>query len=171
MRLLSATVLLLCPALAEAQSRDEINRLAELGQVWGFLKYFHPGVNTGTINWDSALVATVPRVQAARSTADYNIVISSLLDAAGSVRSCSDACSARSPDSLRKNIDFRWLSGSKTLNRDLVRKLEFVRDNRHIGAGRYVRFTNTAVFQTDTAFSVPDYPEEGVRLLALFRFI
>ncbi len=170
MRLLSATVLLLCPALAEAQSRDEINRLAELGQVWGFLKYFHPGVNTGTINWDSALVATVPRVQAARSTADYNIVISSLLDAAGPVRSCSDACNARSPDSLRKNIDFRWLSGSKTLNRDLVRKLEFVRDNRHIGAGRYVRFTNTAVFQTDTAFSAPDYPEEGVRLLALFRF-
>ena len=162
--------LVLCPALTESQSPDEVSRLAELGQVWGFLKYFHPGVATGTINWDSAVVDAVPRVRAARSTADYNIVISSLLDAAGAVRSCSGACNAAGPDSLRKNVDFRWLAGSRTLNPDLVKKLEFVRDNRHVGAGRYIRFTNTAAFQTDTAFSAPEYPSEGVRLLALFRF-
>jgi carboxyl-terminal processing protease len=173
------TALLIVAHSAESQSRDDVIRLAELGQVWGFLKYFHPGVARGTMNWDSALVASVPIVRAARSSADYNAAIKSLLDAAGPVQKCGDApatgktacqCVADGPDSARKNVDFRWMTESKTLGADIVSQLEFVRKNRHMGSGRYIRFINTASFQPDTAFSTPEYPDEGVRLLALFRF-
>ena len=178
MRCIRAIVaaLLLVPVGAHSQSPDEVRRLAELGKVWGFLKYFHPGVAGGTVNWDSAVVATVPAVRAARSGAAYNAALKSLIDAAGPARACGDAstpssrCADDGSDSARKNIDFRWMTESKTLNADLVRQLEFVRKNRHTGSGRYVRFTNTAVFQSDTAFSAPEYPGEPVRLLALFRF-
>src|SRR5689334_6117468 len=54
---------------AAAQSAEAIDRLAVLGKVWGFLKYNHPAVTGTGVDWDSALVASVPRIQAARSTA------------------------------------------------------------------------------------------------------
>jgi hypothetical protein len=60
-------LLLVSPPGTEAQSRNETERLAALGQVWGFLKYFHPDVAAGTIHWDIVLVATVPKVRAART--------------------------------------------------------------------------------------------------------
>jgi carboxyl-terminal processing protease len=153
----------------EGQSRDQVERLTSLGQVWGFLKYFHPGVATGSVHWDSVLVAAVPRVRAARNNGEYETVIQSLLDAAGPVRTCT-TCTPPAHDSLRKNIDFGWLTSSKTFGPDIARQLAHVRDNRHQGSGRYVSYRNTAVFQTDTAFSTPAYPSEGGRLLALFRF-
>lgn len=168
-RALPIVALILVARHTDAQSRDQVERLASLGQVWGFLKYFHPGVATGSLHWDSVLVATVPRVRAARSQGEFERVIQSLIDAAGTVRPCTN-CAPPAHDSLRKNVDFGWFTSSKTFGPDIARQLTHVRDNRHQGSGRYVSYRNTAVFQTDTAFSTPAYPSEGARLLALFRF-
>ncbi|HSA55684.1 MAG TPA: S41 family peptidase [Gemmatimonadaceae bacterium] len=177
--LAGAALLLVARAPAAPQSQEQVERLTALGQVWGFLKYFHPGVAAGTIHWDSVLVAAAPKVRAARTDAEFNATVQSLLDAAGAVRPCVDdagnataagRCGSIAHDSLRKNLDLRWLSDSKTLSADITRRLAQVRDSRHQGSGRYVTFGNTAMFQADTAFNMPEYPSEGVRLLALFRF-
>ena len=168
-RALAVLLLVLFAPHADAQSREQVARLTTLGQVWGFLKYFHPGVAAGSIDWDSALVATVPRVRAARTLNEFDAGIQKLLDAAGAVKSC-DRCSAAGADSLRKNIDFRWLTDSKTFGPAISAQLTNIRDNRHQGSGRYVAYRNTALFQSDSAYNTPDYPSEGVRLLGLFRF-
>src|SRR5678816_1040640 len=55
-----------------AQTTPEIDRLAALGKVWGFLKYYHPFVAAGSIDWDSVVVATVPKVRAARTSAEFS---------------------------------------------------------------------------------------------------
>ena len=172
MRRLSALTLIALLLFARpiaAQSREQVERLTALGQVWGFLKYFHPGVAKGAIHWDSALVATVPKVRGARTKAEFETALQSLLDAAGAVPPCA-SCAPAAHDSLRKNVDFRWLTDSKTFGADITRQLIAVRDNRHQGTGRYVSYGNTAMFQSDTAFSTPEFPSEGGRLLALFRF-
>lgn len=168
-RALPVIALLLAVRQTDAQSRDQVERLTSLGQVWGFLKYFHPGVAAGSVHWDSVLVAAVPRVRGARNTREFETVIQSLLDVAGPVRPCTN-CAPPAHDSLRKNVDFGWLTSSKTFGADIARQLAHVRDHRHQGSGRYVSYRNTALFQADTAFSTPEYPFEGVRLLALFRF-
>ena len=171
--------LTLISARAEAQSREQVERLAALGQVWGFLKYYHPGVARGTIHWDSAAVDAVPRVKAARTNAELDAVIGSLLDAAGSVRPCVDSttnggaatpCRQSFPDSMRINLDLRWLTDSRLMSAGTKRRLAEVRDNRHRGSGRYVTFASTAMFAADTAYALPEYPSEAHRLLALYRF-
>ena len=167
---LAVCLLLLNATLGLTQSPQQVERLAALGQVWGFLKYHHPGVAIGTINWDSALVAVVPKVKAASSSDEYNATIQLLLDAAGAVRPCGARCGKNAADSLRKNVDHRWLTQSKTLSAGIVQQLTQVLENRHQLASRYVTFGNTAMFQADTAFNTPEYPAEGARLLALFRF-
>ena len=163
------TLLHLGARVAAAQRATETRRLATLGQVWGFLKYFHPGVAAGPIHWDSTLVAVVPRVRAARTDADFDLILASLLDAAGDVRSCA-ACRQDAPDSMRINVDFRWLTDRSRFGAEISRRLMYVRDNRHLGASRYVRFSVTPVFAGDTAWNDVASPAEGQRLLALFRF-
>lgn len=178
--LLAFALLALGAVRAEAQSREQAERLGALGQVWGFLKYYHPGVAAGSAHWDSALVSAVPKVRAARTNAELNATIGALLDAAGNVRPCVDSvesqanganrCQRVTPDSVRINLDLRWLTDSRILSPEITRRLAQIRDGRHQGSGRYVRFRLTATFETDTAFNAPEYPSEGQRLLALFRF-
>jgi len=183
MRRLRAAVIVffvLGAAGVEAQTPEQVERLATLGRVWGFLKYYHPGVAGGTIHWDSVLVDAVPKVKAARTSAELSATLQSLLTAAGPVQPCRDSsvanpetegrCRTVFPDSVRINLDLRWLTDSRTLDADIRRQLAHVRDGRHRGSGRYVSFRLTAVFDADTAFSSPEYPAEGQRLLALFRF-
>lgn len=60
-----------------------IARLASLGRVWGAVKYFHPALVTRPVDWDSALVAAIPRVRAANSRAEYAAAVDSMLAALG----------------------------------------------------------------------------------------
>jgi C-terminal processing protease CtpA/Prc len=62
---MSAGALLAPAATSAAQVSDSarIARLASLGRVWSSAKYFHPALATGAIDWDSALVAAIPRVR------------------------------------------------------------------------------------------------------------
>jgi carboxyl-terminal processing protease len=179
MRLLSLSLLILAAVRVDAQSSEQIERLAALGKVWGFVKYFHPGVAAGRVQWDSALVATVPRAKEARTGAEFRSAVQSLLDAAGPL-GCTDnrkrqalsesRCRASIPDSTFINLDLRWLEDTAVFGPAITERLARIRDNRYQGSGRYVRFDVTALFDADTAFESPAYPGEGQRLLALFRF-
>ena len=151
---------------ARGQSAETIERLATLGRVWGFLKYYHPGVAAGTRNWDSTLIVTIPKIQAARSSAAFDSAMQALLDVAGPVPRCK-ACAAPGPDSTRLNMETTLPAN---LSVEALRRLADIRDNRHRGDGRYVSYQNTALFTADTAFSALQNLTGGQRLLALFRF-
>jgi C-terminal processing protease CtpA/Prc len=56
-----------------------IERLAGLGKLWGSIKYFHPYLAYKDLDWDAALVATIPKVNAARSPGEYRDAINHLL--------------------------------------------------------------------------------------------
>ena len=170
-RLLAACALLaLVVAPVRSQTPEQVERLAALGKVWGFLKYHHPNVATGTVNWDHAVVTAVGSVKAATTPSQFQAAILSLIDAAGVVPRCGTTCSMNPPDSLLAGLDQRWLRDDKLLGAEVVRRLESVRANRHSGKSRYVSYAITAMFDADTAYNLPEYPEEGVRLLALYRF-
>ena len=171
MRYRTAVIAALLSASAHpVAAQSEVDRLASLGRVWGFLKYYHPGVAMGGMNWDSALVASVPAVRAATSIAQFRASISALLDVAGVVRPC-PTCREAGPDSVRKNLDLRWLADTSALGTAVVDRLTAIRDNRHQGTSRFVTFDDgAATFNADTAYATPPYPAEGQRLLALFRF-
>jgi carboxyl-terminal processing protease len=171
-RLLAACAFVaLAAAPVWSQTPEQVERLATLGKVWGFLKYYHPAVATGTVDWDLAVVTAVPTVKAARTPREFQSAIQSLIDAAGVVPRCGTAsCASTPPDSVVAGLDQRWLRDEQLLGAEVVRRLENIRVNRHVGRSRYIAYTNTAMFDADTAYNSPEYPDEGVRLLALYRF-
>ena len=57
-----------------------INRLVSLCKLWGKVKYFHPALAyRGDIDWDKALVNTIPKVNAAKTPEEYQAALQSML--------------------------------------------------------------------------------------------
>ena len=60
-----------------------IERLTTLGRLWYAARLFHPYLAYRPIDWDSALVAAIPRVSAARTADAYAAAVQGMLDALG----------------------------------------------------------------------------------------
>lgn len=67
------------PAANPPPDSARIARLAALGRLWATVGVFHPSLARRPIDWDSALVATIPRVNAARTAAAYQEAVASML--------------------------------------------------------------------------------------------
>ncbi len=90
---LTAVLLALClnaraqqAAATPAQTTADaarVERLAGLAKVWGAVKYFHPSLAYREIDWDKALVETIPKVQAAKTSQDYQAALNQMLAALG----------------------------------------------------------------------------------------
>ena len=60
----------------------EAQRLVGLARVWGQVKYFHPALtHRSDIDWDSALVAAIPRVRTAQTSSEYGAAVQTMLSA------------------------------------------------------------------------------------------
>ena len=56
-----------------------VARLAGLAKVWGAVKYFHPHLAYRAIDWDKALIDTVPKVSAAKTAQEYEAAVNGML--------------------------------------------------------------------------------------------
>ena len=56
-----------------------IARLAGLAKVWGTIKYFHPYLAQREIDWDKALIDTIPKVNAAKTPQEYQSALNQML--------------------------------------------------------------------------------------------
>jgi hypothetical protein len=54
-------------------------RLAGLARAWGYVKYVHPSMATSSIDWDAALLRSIPAVESAASKDEYRKAIAGLL--------------------------------------------------------------------------------------------
>jgi C-terminal processing protease CtpA/Prc len=57
--------------------------MTQLGRLWGTVRYLHPYLMDREIDWDAALVAALPKVEAARSREEYAAAVQGMLDALG----------------------------------------------------------------------------------------
>jgi C-terminal processing protease CtpA/Prc len=93
----------------------QIERLAALGKLWGTVKYFHPTLAYTDVNWDSALVAAIPKVRAARSGAEYAAAVQEMLGALNDPATRVVPHAANAPPSAAgppAPIDYRWTEDS-----------------------------------------------------------
>ncbi|MGH6950290.1 MAG: hypothetical protein ACREH4_05435, partial [Vitreimonas sp.] len=72
-------------ATASAQTRapTETERLEELGRLWIYFELFSAHVATSGVDWDAALVETIPAVRRARTEAQYVAALNAMLARSG----------------------------------------------------------------------------------------
>lgn len=155
--------------VSPAQTRN----LALLGRVWGFVKYHHPRVTKGEVNWDYELFRVLPDILAAVDPATASETIDAWLTDLGDPPPCNDACATVPPDlHLEPRLD--WLRMDAALSPELRSRLQRIQGNRSTEEARYYVRHNPGVgnpdFSGEAAYQDMAVPDAGFRLLALYRF-
>ena len=152
-----------------AVSNQLIEDLDVLGRVWGFLKYHHPAIAKGNHNWDFELFRVLPQYLSA-TKAEKEGVLLDWIDKLGVVEECS-SCKAVSEDAFLKP-DHAWMTGEK-LGYELSERLSYILANRYQGRQYYIQFApgvGNPIFANEDAYAEAAYPDEGFRLLTLYRY-
>lgn len=79
----SAAAGLVCRPIEASEPTPEIRRVIELSRVWSFVRFAHPWLIGGSVEWDAALVAAIPKARAAQTDAALHEAVGGMLAALG----------------------------------------------------------------------------------------
>jgi C-terminal processing protease CtpA/Prc len=148
---------------------DQVTRLKSLCKVWGLLKYYHPEVAKGEMDWDAVLIAAIPVVKAAPDYDSFNREIGKLIIEAGGVSNDYNAGVPAHPNEAL----FKWLKDKTIFSSENRKKLHTLQMKHKPAENFYVQAvpqSGNASFENEKRYDFPFYPDENYRLLALFRF-
>jgi C-terminal processing protease CtpA/Prc len=157
-----------------AQPLTDTQKLVSLAKVWGYLKYYHPAVAAGKLDWDAQLISWIPTVQQIQSRDQLSAFYETVLNDLGPVASCRKCPSEVSlPAENRRNLDLSFLTDSSVFTPALQSRLTYIRDNRNQGDNVFVqrvsRVGNTS-YEHEKVYADMPVPDTSYRMLALFRY-
>ncbi len=147
---------------------ENLENLELLGRVWGFLKYHHPEIAKGNYNWDYELFRFLPNYIEVKNNIERDKLIINWINSLGELEKCTK-CKPTDEDALIKP-DLKWVDNQDEPLKD---KLIYVYSNRSQGKHFYVGMTQgvgNPDFKNENPYSSMSYPDDGFRLLSLFRY-
>lgn len=148
---------------------SQIANLKTLGLIWGFLKYHHPKVASGDLNWDYELFRIMPQILSAKSTNERDAIFTAWIASLGDFKTTS----LREPkDKIKFKPDLDWITTSNFSN-ELTAALNNVKIAKRTDNHYYLAFhsgVNNPDFKNENAYRKMVYPDTGFRLLTLFRY-
>jgi len=151
----------------------ETQKLAATCKVWGYLKYYHPQVASGKLDWDKQLFDVLPQIEKAQTKEEFSLVLEKWIDDLGTVPVNKPLTLEPETDFFTKNLSLDWTQNNKLFSKKLSQKLQFITDNRFQGKNYYVNREGSSVaLQFTNEVVYPDFPwtDKNLRLLALFRY-
>jgi C-terminal processing protease CtpA/Prc len=144
----------------------QIESLVLLGKVWAFLKYHHPQIGRGDVNWDYSLMRILPSMLEASTESERQQVLLDLVNSLEPVVAAD--CYMPAPEEIRLSPDLSWID-SPEVGSSLVAALWSVYEGRYQGTHYYVRGTPYSTF-SECEYEDMDIPDTGFRLLSLYRY-
>lgn len=148
------------------------NNLIATGQFWGFLKYHHPAIAKGDYNWDAELFRLLPSVIQAKNNQELNKSLEAFLDKLPKPDPCKN-CKSIADANYEIMPNYGSLFDSKIIDKSLLKKLEFVKNNRNTAAHYYIGMApgvGNPIFKNEKPYLKMTYPDAGYRLLSLYRY-
>jgi hypothetical protein len=154
-------------------TKNQIENLATLGRVWGFLKYHHPQVTSGQRHWDYELFRILPAILDSRDRASANDVLLKWIAGLGEFAPC-NPCVQLDESDLHFRPDVEWIGDEALLGAELSRKLRAIYRNRPDSARQFYvspsPHIGNPVFEHELAYPNLKFPDTGFQLLSLYRF-
>lgn len=150
----------------------QTERMAALCKVWGLVKYYHPNMETGEIDWDQELFNVLPAVKDAGDFDTFNSALDSLIIAAGDVDIHDyNPGTPANPDNEQL---FKWVKDKKVFSPTVSKKLHTLL-YKHTPTPNYYVYPHPYAdyypqFTREKRYDFPLYPEENHRVLGLFRY-
>jgi C-terminal processing protease CtpA/Prc len=149
-----------------------IDDLSVLGKVWGFLKYYHPEIAKGNVNWDFELFRILPKILNCKDKDAQSKILLEWIEKLGKVKYCSDCKEPHGKD-VKMYPDLDWLYDKDAFSEKFIDKLDYIRKNRNQGGHYYIDFTlgaGNVIFNHEAAYPNMNFKDVGFRILALFRY-
>ena len=144
----------------------QLESLVLLGKVWNFLKYHHPQIGRGDINWDYSLFRILRPVLDADTESERQQALLNLIENLEPVSA--RECSIPLPDDMRLSVDIDWFNDPE-IGPELASALWSVYEGRVQEEHYYVRGNRHSIFN-ECGYENMDLPDTGFRLLALYRY-
>ncbi|MPS66397.1 S41 family peptidase [Chryseobacterium sp.] len=147
--------------------KNNLGNLRNLGLIWGYLKYYHPKVAEGNINWDYELFRIYPKI--ANATADQrDQILSNWIKNLGTYQTAKN----KEPKDVKFRPDLDWITNSG-FSKELTNQLLELKDAKRPAVNYYVDFfaqVGNPDFKNENPYTQMNYPDEGFRLLSLYRY-
>ncbi|MEJ8756361.1 S41 family peptidase [Pontibacter sp. H259] len=157
----------------EQVNKKATDRIAAFTKVWGLLKYYHPQVAAGSINWDSVFVAYVPKVTAAKNQKQFYRLMDELYTSVPAAK-LAPKYNLPKADTITSVFTTSEI-GNYTISANLKKQLEALYE-RHLPAeskyitNKYKEYTLDYVLFLEEPMADVAYPNQETRLLALARY-
>ena len=135
-------------------------------RVWGLLKYYHPNVTAGKLDWDKAFLDRFVSIDVSSTPESVNEELRKMLDFAGEY----EYKKGDLDNSLKMNLDLCWIDGS-FLEEDLRKELKKIASMK-VDYPAYYRIDYVdIVLPNEKEYNVDIYVSSyKYRLLSLFRY-
>lgn len=153
----------------------KIQQLAGLCKVWGYLKYYHPEIQKGNIDWDTTLILHIPKILKANNNEEYNKIINQIILLPGKVKKLNKPYKYLPKDTSYNNFDYAWLNNKKLFTGNNSKLLFEVIENYKPRNNVYLKRELNKYYGGDKNFDKYYYPNEyypdtAHALLALYRY-
>jgi len=153
-----------------ALSDDRLKRLVDLGKIWGLLKYRHPTIAKGNIDWDKWLFAAINSIVELDKDTDIEKYYAESLNSLGKVEKFPIIFSS---NKISLSSNYEWIDHlpfSSSLKNELM-NLKYANFEKHHYFGFYAGVGNVEIKNELSYKNIRDSnPDVGLRLLSLFRY-
>lgn len=154
-----------------AQVLSETQKLESLCRVWGFLKYYHPHVAKGKLDWDQQLLKKIDELENIRDKTQLDSLYSHWISSLGKTEECKTCLKAdKSKTYFLKNFDLSWMQNPVVFNEQVRQQLLYIEANRNTGSNYYTgRSGRKGFFRNEISYG-SKYTSKQISLLELFRY-
>lgn len=179
-------LLVVCSCSARPTTITETQKLESLARVWGFLKYYHPTVASGKLNWDQQLIDKLPKVKAAQTKQELNQVYLEWIGELGDVKAARNRKASKSvmeallglketgTKTFDENFNLSWTNDKTLFTEELIQALDVIEQHRAQGNNHYATVNEYGFLDLKNEEPYSElhfkYPDEAYRLLNLFRY-
>jgi hypothetical protein len=151
----------------------QINNLAALAKVWGFLKYYHPDAAKGNPDWDKELVRMIPLAKSEATEDAFNKLITDWFHSLPKAKLSATITQLKS-DSIERIFDENDIAHFG-VPKPLADELTLLYLYHKPASSKYITnrvegHTLDYIKHKEEPFATPALPDEEHRLLALFRY-
>jgi len=165
-------IILLSITLLSCNREQQLSTTQKLhltAKVWGFLKYYHPKVNEGKINWDKQLVDIITKLEDVKTKQDLSDTYIKWIESLGEVQSCGNCEPNKENKYFDKNFDLAWLQ-DEAFAPALVEELLYIKENR-TQRQHFISLDGASqIYKNEPQYTASQWNDENVRLITLFRY-
>jgi len=146
-------------------SKKDIDKLQLISKLWGFLKYYHPNVASGNYDWDDQLFQLLTNLE----KEDFDIILENWVTSLGDFQI---EPKIDSLNDVKLAPDFKWFQ-NKYVTANLKNRLNNIIKAKRSESNYYVSIdeeVNRPIFENEKTYSTINYEDDGIKLLALFRY-